>query len=124
MLNGRGPISAPPRGTTPVDHAVAMVRPECVGVVPSLSSRRDLQYARELGGEDRHIPVHTQNSTLSQLSAPEQRDSSFHSQAAQLPLSASADANVQGEEYLPVQPMWQSGDWPTQDTQACGGYNQ
>jgi hypothetical protein len=61
---------------------------------------------------------------LSQLSAPEQRDSNFHSQAAQLPLSASADANVQGEEYLAVQPMWQSGDWPNQATQACGGYNQ
>jgi len=50
MLNGRRPISASPRGTTPVDHAVAMVRPECIGVAPSLSSRRDLQYARELGG--------------------------------------------------------------------------
>jgi hypothetical protein len=31
---------------------------------------------------------------------------------------ASGNANVQGEEYLPVQPVWQSGDWPTQDTQA------
>jgi hypothetical protein len=108
-----------PPVTTPVGHAAAMVRPECVAIAPSLSSRCDLQYARELDGGDRHTPVHTQKSTLSQLSAPEQRDSNFHSQATQLPLPASADTNVQGEKYLPVQPMWQSGDgWPTQDTQA------
>jgi hypothetical protein len=88
--------------TTPVGH--------------SLSSHRDLQYAGELGGGDRHTPVHTQKSILSQLSAPEQRDSNFHSHTAQPPLSALADAN--GEECPPAQPMWQSGDDWRQDTQA------
>jgi hypothetical protein len=88
--------------TTPVGH--------------SLSSHRDLQYAGELGGGDRHTPAHTQKPTTSQLSAPEQRDSNFHSQTAQPPLSALADAN--GEECLPVQLMWQSGDDWRQDTQA------
>jgi hypothetical protein len=88
--------------TTPVGH--------------SLSSDHDLQYAGELGGGDRHTPAHTQNPTTSQLSAPEQRDSNFHSQTTQPPLSALADAN--GEECLPVQLMCQSGnDW-RQDTQA------
>jgi hypothetical protein len=85
--------------TTPVGH--------------SLSRHRDLQYTEELGGGDRRTPAHAQKPTIPQLSAPEQRDSNFHSQAAQPPLSASADAN--DDECLPVRPTWQSGDdWPSQ----------